>query len=215
MQERRGRCGEWANVFSMLCRAVGSRVRWVWNSEDHVSLTSALGYFYPPMFICLNFNLLMMSQVFTEVFSEHVGRWVHVDACEEAFDKPRLYTEGWGKKIGYCIAFSHDGVQDVTRRYVRNPRKYGGPRTKCPEDVLLYILNEIRAKKRENLSPEELKRLEKEDRDEEREFRNNELKAMIADGLIEPRSKDGEKRPRHSGLYPTSVVCLHCVLTSL
>ena len=88
---------------------------------------------------------------------------------------------------------------DVTRRYCRNPIKHGLDRTKAPEAVLLYIMDEIRHARRRNLDKEDKFRLEGEEMLETRELRHYYVSAITAEvarlvpSRVRTRDADAQK----------------------
>uniref|UniRef100_A0A4W5PPQ6 Peptide-N(4)-(N-acetyl-beta-glucosaminyl)asparagine amidase n=1 Tax=Hucho hucho TaxID=62062 RepID=A0A4W5PPQ6_9TELE len=132
LETRRGRCGEWANCFTLCCRALDLEARYIWDSTDHV---------------------------WTEVYSAAQRRWLHCDSCENACDKPLLYEIGWGKKLNYVLAFSKDQVVDVTWRYSCKHPEVLSRRNKVQEPWLLYTINGLNAVRQQSLSSERKKEL--------------------------------------------------------
>ncbi|XP_019880474.1 peptide-N(4)-(N-acetyl-beta-glucosaminyl)asparagine amidase [Aethina tumida] len=126
LETRKGRCGEWANTFTLFSRAMGWDARLVEAiDEDHV---------------------------WTEVYSFSQKRWLHCDPCENVCDRPLMYECGWGKKLSYVMAYSGEEVQDVTWRYSAQHKQVLQRRRKCHENELVDALIQLRTKRQANLT---------------------------------------------------------------
>ncbi|KAK9498040.1 hypothetical protein O3M35_003925 [Rhynocoris fuscipes] len=123
---KEGRCSEWAQVFTLIVRALGWRARYVYDVTDHE---------------------------WTEVWSALSKRWIHVDPCEGLVDSPLVYELGWGKELTFVLAVSCDDVQDVTWRYSSNHKSLLARRLPHLEKKYLNSILEIRKRLLANKSP--------------------------------------------------------------
>ncbi len=131
LETRTGRCGEAANLFTCLCRALSYRARYIHDPTDHV---------------------------WTEVYSEHEHRWLHCDACENLCDSPLVYEKGWKKNLSFCIGFAYDHVQDVTWRYVTD-FKQTKQRRNINEKEFVKIISQINRKIQSQISQQDKNKL--------------------------------------------------------
>ncbi|NP_001234560.2 putative peptide:N-glycanase [Solanum lycopersicum] len=137
LETRKGRCGEWANCFTLYCRAFGYDSRLILDFTDHV---------------------------WTECFSSSLERWMHLDPCEGIYDNPLLYEKGWKKNLNYVFAIAKDGVHDVTKRYTRKWPEVLSRRNIISEPFLVAVLSDITGELRKTLSAEVISALEERDR---------------------------------------------------
>jgi peptide-N4-(N-acetyl-beta-glucosaminyl)asparagine amidase len=92
-ETRTGRCSEWSMLFGALLNSLSIRTRIDHDFLDH----------------CWNESLI------NEI-------WTHVDstlAYPISFDHPYYYEQNWNKKYIYVLAFSSNGLEDVTQRYTQ------------------------------------------------------------------------------------------------
>ncbi|KAF5750481.1 hypothetical protein HS088_TW03G00818 [Tripterygium wilfordii] len=184
VETRRGRCGEWANCFTLYCRAFNYESRLILDFTDHV---------------------------WTECFSEYLGRWMHLDPCESVYDKPLLYEKGWNKKLNYVIAIAKDGVYDVTKRYTRKWPEVLSRRNITTEYALSAALANMTKECRKTLVPHVLSLLEARDISESKALEKDPNSQDDASILLPGRqSGDKEWRISRSETSPDDMGSLTC-----
>jgi hypothetical protein len=127
LETRKGRCGEYSNLFGLFCRSVGFETRLVLDLTDHLWTEVRMG-----------------------------DSWVMADACEGIIDRPSMYEYGWGKEgLCYMLAIASDHIVDVTPRYTRDylSEEFQTRRRAhtTSEEVSAMLLKQLNDKLQENL----------------------------------------------------------------
>lgn len=116
---RRGRCGEYSFAWLLFLRGAGFEARWVADWADHC---------------------------WCEVRLPGSGRWVHTDPCEEAYDEPRMYADGWGKRHAFVFAFGDEGAVEVTAEYAKDERTVRQQRGVVSDEAVGDIARRVNAR---------------------------------------------------------------------
>ncbi|KAI8608085.1 hypothetical protein BC830DRAFT_39795 [Chytriomyces sp. MP71] len=147
MKTRKGRCGEWANLFTLFSCAMGYETRYVMDFTDHV---------------------------WCEFYSETYGRWVNVDPSEGSgsIDQPLMYEAGWGKKLTYIFAIGEYEVVDVFRRYTRDVPAMLKRRNLAREIIISQLTSDITQSLRRTLPASLVQSLRERDTKELEELLN-------------------------------------------
>ena len=130
LETKTGRCSEYSNIFGAILYSVGFKIRIINNFEDHV---------------------------WNEFYNPEEKKWIHLDSCEQAYDTPLMYEQGWGKIMTFILGLSEYELVEVTPRYIKNWREVSKRRSEKMENKLSVILKNVNDKINNGLNNEQKK----------------------------------------------------------
>ena len=172
LETRTGRCSEWSNLFGGILYTCGFKTRLINNFEDHV---------------------------WNEFYNEEEKRWIHIDSCEEAYDTPLVYEQGWGRVMTFILGMSDDGLVEVTPRYVKDWKIVNERRSEKMIIKLQKIMEDVNRKMENGVSVEEKKKREERRKNEIESFENKIRLAVSGEKNENDKVNDSEKLGRQSG----------------
>ena len=173
LETKTGRCSEWSNLFGAILYTCGFKVRLINNFEDHV---------------------------WNEFYNEEEKRWIHLDSCEEAYDTPLVYEQGWGRVMTFILGLSDDGLVEVTPRYVKDWKIVNQRRSEKMIIKLQTIMEDINKKMSIGINDEEKKNREERRKNEIESFDKKIKLDLYGDGKNQnDKINDAEKLGRQSG----------------